>query len=449
MCAVSGGPQLPAHVTAVPDSFAVSDGMRARYRAEATMPMHESRPLQPYEVGADGVAEGGGFALAPASSWNRPAATAGRLRRWGSADVFAWRCREAGGPEPFDWRARRPTRILCSETRDGRNEEPRVRPVPIVVGVAVLLAGCGSDTPVATGEAPEPLVQAWNDWAPKWSPDGSRIAIRSNRATRHEPPDTEDVLYFSHNDVFLLDEGGNAVQVTDGLGDLPPWSNDGLDATSHDWAPDGRIAFSSGRSLWIVEADGSGLREALDHGYLLGNVAWSPTGGSIAFSWTPGCSSAGCAPSRISVFGVDTGAVTLLTDPDVSSYDPSWSPDGSELVYWSRPSPGEVRLTRMRNDGTEVTPLAVTNGADVAWSPCGDAIAFSRTTAPGEFRILLADPDGSNVRQLTFGEQPSWSPDCAELAFIRGDLELGLDIWIIDADGTGERKLTNRTPRSG
>lgn len=52
-------------VELAPDSFAVSDEMRARFLAEATMPMHESRPLEPYEVGEDGVAQGGGFGFPP------------------------------------------------------------------------------------------------------------------------------------------------------------------------------------------------------------------------------------------------------------------------------------------------------------------------------------------------------------------------------------------------
>ncbi len=43
------------------DSFHVSPELRAAYLATATRPMHESRPLRPFEIAADGLAEGGGF----------------------------------------------------------------------------------------------------------------------------------------------------------------------------------------------------------------------------------------------------------------------------------------------------------------------------------------------------------------------------------------------------
>lgn len=44
-----------------PDSFAVSSEMRAAYLREATVPMHESRPMSPYAAATDGLVEGGGF----------------------------------------------------------------------------------------------------------------------------------------------------------------------------------------------------------------------------------------------------------------------------------------------------------------------------------------------------------------------------------------------------
>ncbi len=129
---------------------------------------------------------------------------------------------------------------------------------------AILFLGCG-DGPIVG--APAPFIQYWNDWEPEWSPDGSRIAIRSNRSTRIQPSGTDDVLYdIGHNDLYLLDTYGNAVQVTDSTVGLPPSSVEGITGVvSLSWSSDGRIVFGSGNSLFIVDRDGSELQRAGAH----------------------------------------------------------------------------------------------------------------------------------------------------------------------------------------
>lgn len=329
---------------------------------------------------------------------------------------------------------------------------PKTWLLTVVALLSVVPLACGES--VGTGPELVPRIQHWDDWNPAWSPDGSEIAVRSNRATRFvSDEDPPSVSYdIGHNDLFLLDTLGNAVQVTGDSLSRPPLSYESPDVEYLSWSPDGRIAFSSGDTLWVVERDGSGLREVLIHwpAIILQDVAWSPVGGKIAFSWTTGCSNTGCAPSRIGVLDMATDSLQVLTDPTSSSFSPSWSADGSQLFYVVQPETGPRMFNRMNADGTGVVTLFTipSGGYDLAWSPCGDQIAISQTVAPRTHRLSLMDTDGTNLRVLTEGEQASWSPDCSKLAFIRVFVdaggEEGIDVWMIRADGSNERRVTRR-----
>lgn len=87
--------------------------------------------------------------------------------------------------------------------------------------LSAMSSACGEGPGVGLDFPPE--IMYWDDWDPAWSPDGSEIAIRSNRATRYVPEwDPRSIIYdILHHDLFLLDTLGNAVQVTGDVVDGP------------------------------------------------------------------------------------------------------------------------------------------------------------------------------------------------------------------------------------
>ncbi len=137
--------------------------------------------------------------------------------------------------------------------------------------------------------------------------------------------------------------------------------------------------------------------------------------------------------------------------PQVTGWDPTWSPDGRSILFASDKN-GTVQLYTVRTDGSKLTKItnlpAIRGRSD--WSPDGQFIVtYSGESWHRELYIMNAD--GSNVRQLTPGggnsQGPSFSPDGKWVAFTayfdKYGEDNGCEIYIIRIDGTDLRRLTN------
>ena len=103
----------------------------------------------------------------------------------------------------------------------------------------------------------------------------------------------------------------------------------------------------------------------------------------------------------------------------VDGMQPSWSPDGAELVY-ARPMcsyyygwPESVGLARLAPADGQPVPFSITNeghDSEPAWSPQGDRIAFSRIRA-GRTGLWVVAPTGGTAagpgRAASTGPSPA------------------------------------------
>ena len=219
-----------------------------------------------------------------------------------------------------------------------------------------------------------------------------------------------------------------------------------------DWAPQlslvgrtGKIAFVSTRDgnpeIYVVNANGSGLKRVTNNPGGDYDPAWSPDGKQIAFH------SDRDANGEIYVINVDGTGETRLTNHPDGDYAPSWSPDGTKIAFHSHRYLGAARIFVMDTDGSNVTLLTDPNWDDwaPAWSPDGTQIVFNSSRFDNA-NIWIMNADGSDMRMLKFNKAedwwPDWSPVGKQVAF-HSDRDGNFEIYSISVDGSDLTRLTN------
>ena len=336
------------------------------------------------------------------------------------------------------------------------------------------------------------------------SPDGRRVAFASTRAA-------------GSTDIHVLDlETGEVRNLTDAPGgDYRP-----------SWSPDGRmLAFSSARGkpprmapgrwehvhetgVYVMEADGGGLRRLTADGLFAGSPRWSADGGRVVFyelavvdtfrarglggqagveSRIVSVDVAGGArtehaagpglklspqflgPHRVGYLAKSGPAATLaFSDGEPGGAgdmgNPSWSHDGRRVVYQQGPiatiarprAPGEVLAGR--DPGFE---LRYASGFPAA-SPDGRRLVVSERTGRGrpDDRTGLAvwDTDGTRPRRIFRGDgsvmSPQWSPDGEWITFGAGAYFQARNrrpgrVMVVRPDGSDPRALTEGPENAG
>ena len=160
-------------------------------------------------------------------------------------------------------------------------------------------------------------------------------------------------------------------------------------------------------------------------------ASWSADGRMIAF-WSTRTgpdnpmSRPGRADQEIFVMNADGSGLRQLTYNTVDDGGPAWSPNGDRLVFhrWLDDDIPSADLMTVRVNGTGERNLTRSPGIMDrygVWSPDGREIVFMRDDSGRENDISTIRPDGSHLRALTDTptdeEAPDWSPDGKRIAF--------------------------------
>jgi Tol biopolymer transport system component/DNA-binding winged helix-turn-helix (wHTH) protein len=321
-------------------------------------------------------------------------------------------------------------------------------------------------------EQARPLTHPLNSWdgdfAPVYSPDGSKIAFvrGADAATRNvyviasgggEPKQ----LTFNGRLIFGLSwmPDSSAIVFSSDLGGTPALWRVPVSAGEPERLPVGTegaitpaisrkgasLAYAQGTSSWSLMRVSLGnskeaARKVLSSSEQDSAPKFSSDGKRIAFqSWRSGsqeiwtCDSDGKNPRRFTSFeGPLTGS-------------PSWSPDGKFLAFDSRPS-GRSHIFVMASGGA--APRRLTDGDfnDIVpnWSSDGQWIYFASKRS-GRWQLWKVAVKSGELRQVTEsgGFVGGESPDGKWVYFTKYG-EAGL--WRVPAAGGAENKIANGPP---
>jgi Tol biopolymer transport system component len=130
--------------------------------------------------------------------------------------------------------------------------------------------------------------------------------------------------------------------------------------------------------------------------------------------------------------------------------DPSWSPDGSKIVFLGLEKDhmkGGFYMINSNGTGlTSIGPWERDHLFNPSWSPVGNkVIAYGERENSGLFLVDL-DKNWAQRFQLTTqkSEMPSWSPDGKKIAYnVYNETKSFSSIWMMNVDGSGKTRLTD------
>lgn len=255
-----------------------------------------------------------------------------------------------------------------------------------------------------------------NDLYATWSPDGVKLAFSSSQSGKYE-------IWSMNSD------GSGRKRLTDlkSRSSMPRWSPDGskIALISLVTASEG-VKYTE---IFVMNSDGSGLRQITDstalagqpgfdieRSYWNGVPAWSPDGSKILFGSNR--DGDGITPVLYTMNPDGSGQGKLGLFSDVDGTQPDWSPVTGKIVF--------VRGSIARGDiwvmdGWSPLPLLtakkltdnIDNNSCPVWSPDGKQIAYI-SDAGGNKDVYIMNADGSNVRRLTYEKSaegyPAWRP---------------------------------------
>jgi Tol biopolymer transport system component len=205
-----------------------------------------------------------------------------------------------------------------------------------------------------------------------------------------------------------------------------------------------RSLTAGAESLWRRADDGEAVE--LWHGRdgrVLSGAAVSPNGQQVAFP----VQRRGAA--RLYIINADGSGVRRLSDELDVRGSPAWSPDG-DWIATAAIVDGQPFLFKIPLDGGPAQLLVRDYARDPAWAPSGGFIVYSGADVGMTFPVRAVSEDGRphplpNLELSRGGRRLAFLDDGRSLVVLRGDLT-HKEIWVVDLETGRERRLTRFGP---
>jgi Tol biopolymer transport system component len=287
----------------------------------------------------------------------------------------------------------------------------------------------------ATGES----VRRVTDFGfnPVWSPDGREIACATEEVVNPR-------IRRQRSAIFRISlKTGERRRVSRGDGVQPNWSPHGFRIVYWGISPSGQ------RAIWTIPAGGGAAVRVTNGSSMDWNPLWSPDGRSLYFA------SDRSGATNLWRVPIEERSGRLLGEPEPVTRSSqtgmlfSIASDGRRIAYASDdsrtvlekadfdPESGTIRKPAMAILQSSLMALTLDASRDGRW------IVF-QSSVPRD-NLLLVHPDGTGLRYLTDdgfkNRHPRLSPDGTRVAF-HSNRGGKYDIWILRTDGSRPEQVT-------
>ncbi len=272
-----------------------------------------------------------------------------------------------------------------------------------LAGLALALAALGLAWAMSRALTPEPVTDVLAESQVERLTVSPRLERRPTLS-----PDGEFFVYSAESDggagpstwsLYLQRvDGERPIQITDDATD------DYVAAFSPDGGTIALCSEDSGLAVELLGTTGESRRRVLDDRCW---PAWSPDGRYLASSnghvYSDPAALGTREDGRLSILEIDTGAVTELDVTGLTGiFEPSWSPDGRSLVFWTIEKDSHHRdLWTQDLDSSNLTQLTDDPAVDFAPQWVAPRAIYFLSDRGGTRNAWQLDPETGEVRAFT------------------------------------------------
>ena len=305
----------------------------------------------------------------------------------------------------------------------------------LLLGLAILsTSSCVS--PTAELETRAPVSAKFDNLPimfPTWSPDGKRMAL-IELATDGE---TGGIGYVAVIDIST----GTIVRLNndDGLYSWPKWSPDGTLLAVHSNYEIWLVDTANGTMRYLIKGEGAAWSP---DGKALAVFESPRSGGPLDNFQIVFVTLSGEKLGQVFAGAIDLQTETPPPLPTVaqgSFAGMDWSPEGQTIIYSVvYPNRYQADIFLVNVDGSGLRQLTTKGiNKEPTWSPDGTKIAYISSNDFARYDLFVMTPIGNcHVRLTRNGHtrSPSWSPDSRRLSFQEASTLYVLDIHTILRD---------------